>query len=65
MPDVSIVIDGEPATVPDGVSVAAALIRHGVRAFRRVNDQPRGPVCGMGATAIRSYRASSARSIAC
>lgn len=48
-PSVTIVADGQPARVPVGVSVAAALIDLGIMPFRRsVSGEPRGPVCGMG-----------------
>jgi hypothetical protein len=47
MPDLR--INGEPVTVPDGTSVAAAILIAGVTTFRRsVTGQSRGPLCGMG-----------------
>jgi sarcosine oxidase subunit alpha len=46
---VSIVIDGATLQVPAGVTVAAALLDHGVFAFRRdLHGAPRAPLCGMG-----------------
>lgn len=50
MPELlSIRIDGKPATVAAGASVAVALINAAVPAFRRsVDGEPRGPLCGMG-----------------
>ncbi|MBA2292007.1 MAG: (2Fe-2S)-binding protein [Gemmatimonadales bacterium] len=46
---VSIVIDGTTREVAAGVTVAAALLDHGVMAFRRdLHDAPRAPLCGMG-----------------
>ena len=46
---VRIVVDGRPVTVPAGVSVAVALLNHGVSGFRRSEGgEPRGPLCGMG-----------------
>lgn len=46
---VTIVVDGVTLDVPEGVSVAAALLSTGVRAFRRsVSGEPRAPLCGMG-----------------
>lgn len=42
-------IDGREVSVPAGISVAAALLNTGVRAFRRsVTGEPRAPLCGMG-----------------
>ena len=46
---VTISVDGRAVCVPDGVSVAAALLSADVSAFRRsVNGSARGPLCGMG-----------------
>jgi sarcosine oxidase subunit alpha len=46
---VSIVVDGRHLRVAAGVSVAAALLDNGVRAFRHsVTGANRGPLCGMG-----------------
>ncbi len=47
---VSISFDGQQITVPDGISVAAALLVGGVRDFRSsiVGDVPRAPYCMMG-----------------
>lgn len=46
---VTIVADGRALPVPAGMSVAAALLGAGVRAFRRsVTGAERGPLCGMG-----------------
>ncbi|HLU43695.1 MAG TPA: (2Fe-2S)-binding protein [Natronosporangium sp.] len=47
---VTIQIDGRPVQVPEGITVAAALVSTGQWAFRRhaVSNQPRGPFCGMG-----------------
>jgi predicted molibdopterin-dependent oxidoreductase YjgC len=42
-------INGHPVEVAAGTSVAAALLRSGISAFRAsVFGQPRGPVCAMG-----------------
>jgi sarcosine oxidase subunit alpha len=47
MPDLR--VNGRLVNVPDGVSVAAAILIAGVTTFRRsVTGQPRGPLCGMG-----------------
>ena len=40
----TIIVNGSPITVPPGTTVAAAVMRAGVTAFR----QGRGPLCGMG-----------------
>ena len=46
---VTIVVDGRELRVHAGISVAAALLGGGVRAFRRsVRGADRGPLCGMG-----------------
>jgi NADPH-dependent 2,4-dienoyl-CoA reductase/sulfur reductase-like enzyme len=47
--DITINVNGEPLAVPDGCTVAAALLRADRVAFRHsVTGQPRGPLCGMG-----------------
>lgn len=47
--ELSIVVDDRRASVPSGITVAAALLNLGVASFRRsVSGEPRGPVCGMG-----------------
>lgn len=50
MPDMlTISINGSPVLVPQGASVAVALLSHQIFAFRRsIRGEPRGPVCGMG-----------------
>lgn len=46
---VTIVVDGEERRVPADTTVAVALLRLGVRAFRRsVHGEPRAPLCAMG-----------------
>jgi sarcosine oxidase subunit alpha len=46
---VSILIDGRLLEVPEGITVAAALLNAGEDAFRdSVTGAPRGPLCGMG-----------------
>lgn len=40
----TLTIDGQAVTVPAGTTVAAAVMRAGVMAFRK----DRGPLCGMG-----------------
>jgi sarcosine oxidase subunit alpha len=45
----TIIVDGRQLSVEAGVSVAAALLDNGVRAFRHsVSGADRGPLCGMG-----------------
>ncbi|HYD81794.1 MAG TPA: (2Fe-2S)-binding protein [Paucimonas sp.] len=50
MPErIELFIDGRPATVDAGVSVAAAIALAGAMVTRRsVGGAPRAPVCGMG-----------------
>ena len=50
MPDrVRLSIDGVPAEVASGSTVAAAILSAGKTAFRRsVSGEPRAPLCGMG-----------------
>lgn len=50
MPEaLEIKVNGSPLTVQSGTTVAAAVLRAGVAAFRRsVAGEPRGPLCGMG-----------------
>ena len=46
---VDIIVNGRPASVLSGASVAAALMDDGVYGFREsVAGEARGPVCGMG-----------------
>ncbi len=49
-PTVDFTFDGTPYRVPEGQTVAAALISHGVVSWRhtRVGEQPRGILCGIG-----------------
>ncbi|HEU5466600.1 MAG TPA: (2Fe-2S)-binding protein [Gemmatimonadales bacterium] len=45
----SIIIDGRLLEVPEGITVAAAMLNAGEDAFRdSVSGMPRGAVCGMG-----------------
>lgn len=49
MTNIEVWIDGVPRRSPPGVTVAAALLRHGITAFRRDgHGAPRAPLCGMG-----------------
>mgnify|MGYP001370265744 FL=1 len=47
---VHIHVDGRRVPVPEGISLAAALVGSGHWTFRRhaVSGRPRGPFCGMG-----------------
>jgi D-hydroxyproline dehydrogenase subunit gamma len=46
---VPLTIDGHPVRVPEGTSVAAAVMLARASGFRRsVTGQLRGPLCGMG-----------------
>lgn len=47
---VTITFEGEPLSVPAGISVAAALLAGGVKNFRSsvVGGEPRAPYCMMG-----------------
>lgn len=50
MPVVSFTFDDQSVEAFDGETIAAALLRHGIVAFRQTADGTtmRGPVCGMG-----------------
>lgn len=49
MNDVTITVDGVPRRVAADVTLAVALLRLGVTAFRRDGDRaPRAPLCAMG-----------------
>ena len=41
-------INGKPARVAEGTSVAAAMVMAGAPCRRSEQGQPRGPLCGMG-----------------
>jgi sarcosine oxidase subunit alpha len=46
---IEIVVDGTRHQVPEGIPLAAALMRLGITRFRlSVDGEPRAPVCGMG-----------------
>lgn len=47
---VSLTFNEQPLTVPDGISVAAALLMSGVSRFRAtpISESPRAPYCMMG-----------------
>lgn len=50
MPDpIRLTVNGALVPVPDGSTVAAAILIAGQAALRRsVTGEPRGPLCGMG-----------------
>lgn len=47
---IAFTVDGTPYDAPAGQTVAAALIDHGIVAWRRTRfaDRPRGVLCGIG-----------------
>lgn len=45
----SLYINGIPVTVPDGITVASAVMLAGESGFRHsISGEPRAPLCGMG-----------------
>ncbi len=50
MPEtVMLVVNGVSVTMPAGSMVSAAVLKAGVRSFRKsVTGEARGPLCGMG-----------------
>jgi len=49
MPEVEIIVAGQPVSVKEGTTVAVAIFMAGCVAFRHsVSGEPRGPLCGMG-----------------
>jgi len=46
---IRILVNGTALDVPEGVSLAAALLNAGYSSFRNsVGGEARGPICGMG-----------------
>jgi len=46
---IRLTVDGESVMMPEGITVAAALLRLGKAGMHRsVSGELRGPVCGMG-----------------
>jgi sarcosine oxidase subunit alpha len=46
---VTLVVNCVAVEMPEGSMVSAAILKTGVRMFRRsVTGEPRGPLCGMG-----------------
>jgi sarcosine oxidase subunit alpha len=49
MPEqITLTVNGTPVVVPNGTTVAVAVVRAGAACRRSVNGDPRGPLCGMG-----------------
>lgn len=49
MREISVKVNGRRVMVPEGATVAAAVIKGGEASFREsVKGQPRAPLCGMG-----------------
>jgi sarcosine oxidase subunit alpha len=47
--DIEILVNSCRVSVPEGSTVAAAMMSAGISSFRRsVTGEPRGPLCGMG-----------------
>jgi len=49
-PQVWVELNGEPAQLPEGMPLAAALLQHGLKSLRqsRLSDTKRAPYCMMG-----------------
>jgi D-hydroxyproline dehydrogenase subunit gamma len=46
---VRLILNAEPIEVPEGTTVAVAILSSGISNFRSsVTGEPRGPLCGMG-----------------
>ena len=62
----NITVDGQPLTVPEGISVAAALALTGDPTTRQaVNGDLRAPFCGMGVCQECRVTANGRRVLAC
>ncbi len=49
MENVNLIVNGVDVTMPAGSTVAAAILKSGLSAFRSsVTGEARGPLCGMG-----------------
>ena len=47
--EISLTVDGQAVQVPEGTTVAVAVLLTGKKSFHEsVSGQPRGPLCGMG-----------------
>jgi D-hydroxyproline dehydrogenase subunit gamma len=47
-PLIDITVNGTPMKVPEGATVAAALVQAGAYSRISVHGEPRQPLCGMG-----------------
>jgi sarcosine oxidase subunit alpha len=46
---ITLTVNGKVVSVPEGTTVAAAILNRGEITFRRsVTGEPRAPLCGMG-----------------
>ena len=62
----NITVDGQPLTVPEGISVAAALALTGDPTTRQaVNGELRAPFCGMGVCQECRVTVDGLRVLAC
>ena len=62
----NITVDGQPLTVPEGISVAAALVLTGDPTTRQaVNGDLRAPFCGMGVCQECRVTVDGLRVLAC
>mgnify|MGYP003589516732 FL=1 len=62
----NITVDGQPLTVPEGISVAAALALTGDPTTRQaVNGELRAPFCGMGVCQECRITVDGLRVLAC
>jgi aerobic-type carbon monoxide dehydrogenase small subunit (CoxS/CutS family) len=48
MPDVTLMVNGTPVSVPLGATVAVAMVVAGSACRTSVTGEPRGALCGMG-----------------
>jgi D-hydroxyproline dehydrogenase subunit gamma len=46
--EVRLIVNGSPVVVPEGTTVAVAMMIAGQACRLSVSGEPRGPLCGMG-----------------
>ena len=46
--EIAVTVNGTRVVVPEGSSVAAAILQAGAACRTSVSGEPRGPLCGMG-----------------